>query len=317
MLVLGELPPIYLRTFALVFGLVWGSFLNVVIHRLPRGMSLVRPPSHCPRCTTPIPAHHNVPVVSWVLLGGRSACCGKPISARYPFVELGAGALSVAIMEAAVLALPPATPFMHALAIYVADLALALGLVAAAFIDLEHMIVPDGITFGGAVLGLATASLRDMTLHEAAIGAAAGFAVVWLPFVVLYGWLRGRPGMGLGDAKLLMLAGAWFGWGGAMLVLGAGAVQGTIAAGVVMATGRRLEEPEAVQRERATMRAELETAAPGERAVLEAEMARDPLATEPEPGWRSARIAFGPFLALGTLEVLLLGRDRIVEWMVS
>src|SRR5262245_9699927 len=103
--------------------------------------------------------------------------------------------------------------------IYLADFALALGLVAVAFIDLEHMFVPDSIAYGGAILGIATASFREMTFLQALIGAAVGFVVIWLPFVVIYPKIRGKVGMGLGDAKLLMLAGAWFGWAGAVFVL--------------------------------------------------------------------------------------------------
>src|SRR5579872_3743046 len=97
-----------------------------------------------------------------------------------------------------------------------ADLALSLGLVAAAFIDAEHMYLPDGITIGGTILGVATATLRGLDLSTSLVGAAVGFVGVWLPFVVLYTRLRGQQGMGLGDAKLTMLAGAWFGWQGAL-----------------------------------------------------------------------------------------------------
>jgi leader peptidase (prepilin peptidase)/N-methyltransferase len=316
MLTLADLPPQYVRVLALLFGLVWGSFLNVVVHRLPRGMSVVRPASHCPHCETPIPAHHNLPVVSWILLGGRAACCRKRISVRYPLIELAGGVLSLAIVDAVVLALPHGTPAWHALALYLADLALALGLVAATFIDLEHMIVPDPITFGGTMLGLATFSVRGVELGDAVAGAALGFVVVWLPFCVVYAWLRGGPGMGLGDAKLLMLAGAWFGWSGALLVLGAAAVQGTLVAVALLLSGRGLPEPEAVQREREQLRAELHTLSPEERAELEAEMARDPLAHEPEPGWGRARVAFGPFLALASLELLLFGRERVLGWLL-
>lgn len=314
-LLLADFPPWFLRAVAVMLGLVWGSFLNVVIHRLPRGMSLSRPASHCPACHAPVPFYRNIPVVSWLLMRGRAPCCGAPVSARYLLIELLGGLLSLAVLEATVLPLGGGTPGLHALAVYVTNFALCLGLLAAAFIDLEHMILPDSITYGGTILGLGTFALRDMTLLDAAIGAAVGFLIVWLPLVVAYARLRGRAGMGLGDAKLLMLAGAWFGWEGALIVLGGGAIQGTIAVLLLTLLGRQLEEPEAVKREREELRAELEALSPAERAEIEAELGADPLAEEPEEGFFNARLAFGPFLILAILEQLLIGRERILSWL--
>ncbi|WP_438031347.1 prepilin peptidase [Sorangium sp. So ce233] len=307
---LADFPPWFLRAFAICFGLLWGSFLNVVIHRVPRELSVVRPGSRCPACGTPIRAFDNIPVLSYLLLRGRARCCRAPVSPRYPLVEAAGGVLSLAIVEVIILRLPETTPALRALATYTADLALALGLLAATFIDLEHMYIPDGITIGGAVLGVATASLRSMGFADALLGAAVGFAVVWLPFVVIYPRIRGgRVGMGLGDAKLLMLAGAWFGWGGALFVLGAGAVQGSLVAIAMLLLRGSIEEPEAVRLEREQIRVELAAMSPEERAAAEEELAQDPLAEEPGEGFGQARIAFGPFLALATLEYLLVGRD--------
>jgi leader peptidase (prepilin peptidase)/N-methyltransferase len=307
--ILDDFPPLFLRVFAVAFGLVWGSFLNVVIHRVPRGMSVVRPASHCPACGKPIRAWDNVPVFGYLLLRGKARCCGARLSPRYPLVEAIGGVLSLAILEIVVFRLPAGTSLARAAAVYVADLALALGLTAAAFIDLEHMFLPDAITIGGAVLGVATASFRDMTFRESLLGAAVGFVAVWLPFVVIYPRLRGRAGMGLGDAKLLMLAGAWFGWPGALFVFGAGAVQGTVAAIVMLATRGKIEEPEAVRREREEMQKELDAMTPEERAEAEKELAADPLAEEAGEGVGQARMAFGPFLVLAAIECLLVGRD--------
>jgi len=314
-LLLGDLPLELLYGFALFFGLIWGSFLNVVIHRVPRGMSVVRPSSRCPACNTPIRAWDNVPVLGYVLLRGRARCCGVKVSPRYPLVEAIGGLLSVAIMHVLIVPMHPATSLARAGAIYIADLALALGLVAAAFIDLEHMILPDSITLGGAVLGVATASFREMTFVDALIGAAVGFAIVWLPFIVIYPRIRGRAGMGLGDAKLLMLAGAWFGWRGAIIVLCAGALQGTLGAIVTLLVRGKIEDPEAVQREREEIRAELEKMSPEERAEVEKELALDPLAQEAGDGFGQARIAFGPFLVLATLEFLLFGREALGAYL--
>ncbi|MBM4356524.1 MAG: prepilin peptidase [Deltaproteobacteria bacterium] len=316
-MLLADFPPLFLRVFALLFGLVWGSFLNVVIHRLPRGMSLVHPPSHCPACRTPIAAYRNVPVLGWLFLRGRASCCGAPISARYPFVELCGGILSVAVLESVVFALPPGAAAVHALMVYLAHLALVLGLLAAAFIDLEHMIIPDTVSLGGALLGLATSPVRDLPWIDSLLGGAVGFAIVYVPFDLVYGRLRGKPGMGLGDAKLLLCAGTWFGAQGALFVLGAGAIQGTVATLVMLLFGRRPEEPEAVKREREELLAELATLSPEERAEVERELALDPLADEPEEGLGKARIAFGPFLILAMLECVLLGRERIFAWILE
>jgi leader peptidase (prepilin peptidase)/N-methyltransferase len=117
--------------------------------------------------------------------------------------------------------------------------------------------------------------------------------------------------MGLGDAKLLMLAGAWFGWTGALFVLGAGAMQGTLVVVPLLLFKGKIEEPEAVRREREEMKKELEAMSPEERAEAEKELAEDPLAEEAGPGLGQARLPFGPFLALATIECLLVGRDVI------
>ena len=316
LLLLGDLPLWLLYGFTTFFGLIWGSFLNVVIHRVPRGMSVVHPPSQCPACKTPIRPWDNIPVFGWLLLRGKARCCGVKVSPRYPLVEAIGGLLSIAIVHVVITALPPSTSLGRAGAIYVADLALALGLVAAAFIDLEHMILPDQITIGGAILGVATASFRDMTFVDSLLGAGVGFVVVFLPFVVIYPLIRGGAGMGLGDAKLLMLAGAWFGWIGAIVVLCAGAVQGTFAAiGMLLVQGK-IEEPEAVRKEREELRAELEKMSPEERAEAEKELALDPLMEEAGEGLGQARMAFGPFLVLATLEFLFFGR-QVIEVYVS
>jgi leader peptidase (prepilin peptidase) / N-methyltransferase len=250
----------FLRGTVFVFGLLWGSFLNVVIYRVPREMSVVRPASHCPGCGKPIAPYDNVPVVSYVLLRGRARCCKAPMSPRYPLVELIGGMLSLAVFEvivlnpaagalnpaAGALGLPSTTSLGHAAAIYTASFSLCMGLVAAAFIDAEHMYLPDSIMIGGAVIGVVTATLRGMTITESLIGAAIGFVGIWLPFIFLYKGLLGRTGMGLGDAKLLALAGAWFGWPGAVFTLLAGAVQGSIYALCTAALGIEPKLPDAV-----------------------------------------------------------------------
>lgn len=292
-----------------LFGLLWGSFLNVVIYRVPRDMSVVRPASHCPGCGKPIAGYDNVPVFSFLILRGKARCCGVRMSPRYPLVELIGGALSFAIFWTIVRPLPDSFPAARALALYGADFGLCLGLVAAAFIDAEHMFLPDSITIGGTVLGIATATIRGLAFGDSLVGAVAGFLGVFVPFVVLYKALLGRTGMGIGDAKLLALAGAWFGWPGAVFVLFAGAFQGTIYAGVLKILGIEQKLPQAVLDDIAELK---KAAAEGDEEAKK-ELEEDPLTEEGDAPPR-ARIPFGPFMILSCLELLFM-RDRIEDWL--
>lgn len=343
-----EMPSWFLRTAFFAFGLLWGSFLNVVIYRVPRGMSVVKPASHCPGCGKPIAAYDNIPVFTYVILRGRARCCGVKMSPRYPLVELIGGAISLAIFEVIVNQLPDGVSLARAAAIYGADFFLALGLVSAAFIDLEHMILPDSITFGGIVLGVVTSSLRDLPIQDSLLGAVIAFVVIWLPFIFLYKGLLGRTGMGMGDAKLLALAGAWFGWQGAVFVLFAGALQGTVVTLALIGLRIKLELPAAVQEDIAALR---KAAAEGDEEAKQ-ELLLDPLTEDEDDAfivrwigrlWRRVtgrpepvaeeketappaeeiaeeahpprpRIPFGPFLILACLELLLAGgfiMDRV------
>jgi leader peptidase (prepilin peptidase)/N-methyltransferase len=303
-----DLPDWFWMGVGVSLGLVFGSFLNVVIYRLPRDENIAFPASHCTSCGTPIRAFDNLPVLGWLLLRGRARCCKAAISPRYPLVELLGGLLGGTLIQVAVLTLPLDTPLWQGGLLFVVELALGLGLIAAAFIDLSHMYLPDVLTLGGALLGLLSVPLRaGASWQDSLLGAAVGFAIVWLPFDRLHRLLRGKPGMGLGDAKLVMLAGAWFGWQGALFTLLAGALQATLAVLVIYLVRGKIEEPEAIQQERAELEQELLQATPEERALIEAELALDPLASEPETGFAKARIAFGPFLVLAVLELLAFG----------
>src|SRR5580700_4633690 len=137
-------------TFAGVLGAVFGSFLNVVVYRLPRHESLVRPASHCPTCAAPVKPYDNIPILSWLLLRGHCRSCGTSISPRYPFVE----ALTAALCVGAVLEHP--TTLGIALSV-----SLIVIVVPAAMIDLEHRIIPNSITALGAVLALAVGLALD------------------------------------------------------------------------------------------------------------------------------------------------------------
>ncbi len=142
-----------------------------------------------------------------------------------------------------------------------------------------------------------------MSLRASLWGSLVGFLMVWLPFIVIYPRLRGKHGMGLGDAKLSLLAGAWFGWEGAFFVLMAGAVQGTMGALVIYLTVGKIDEPEAVRADRE----ELQKAAADGRRRGRADPGRGPLAEAPPKGFTQARLPFGPFLILAMLELLFFG----------
>ena len=317
-LTLSDLPTLFVTPFGIAIGLLFGSFLNVVIHRLPREESVVFPGSKCPSCGSPIAARDNIPVLSWLLLRGRARCCGARVSARYPLVELMGGLLAAAVLQVLIYDLPPETPAWRAAALFCIYLALGLGLLAATFIDLQYMILPDSITIGGTVLGIVAAPLRNFALTDALLGAGFGFVLIFMPFIWLYARIRGHSGMGLGDAKLAMLAGAWFGWQGALFVLVAGAIQGTLLAIVVFIVRGRLDEPDAVQEEREQLQRHLQQLEGEEKQQLLREIEHDPLASAPESGFGKARMAFGPFLALATLEYLFVGPwmlDQYWQWV--
>jgi len=311
-MLLRELPFGADRAFAIAFGLLWGSFLNVVIYRVPRELSVVRPGSRCPACGKPIPAYDNIPVLSFLVLRGRARCCGAKMSPRYLLVELLGGIASWGVIDGIIGHLPGSVSLLRASGIYLADFALVMGLIAAAFIDWEHMYLPEPITVGGAILGLATAPLRQMGFGTSLVGGVVGFLVVWLPFIVLYKRVRGFAGMGMGDAKLLMLAGAWFGWFGAVFVLLAGAVQGSVGALVLYLIKGKLEDPESVKKDIE----ELKAAAAAGDAEAKSLLEDDPASATDEDGNTPPRIAFGPFLILAVLEYLFFG-DRILAIMAS
>lgn len=314
-MLLSELPAALLLGLAGILGLLFGSFSNVVIYRLPRGENVAFPASHCPSCGKPIAPYDNLPVLSFLWLRGRARCCKAPISARYPAVELLGGLWALAAMRLLVLPSAAELPVWRGGVLFALYLALGLILICAIFIDLDYMLLPDPLTLGGAALGLVSAPLREIGLVSSGIGAVLGFGVVWLLFVEGYRRLRGYPGMGLGDAKLLLLTGAWFGFRGVLFALLLGSVLGTLTALAVFLARGRLEEPEGVRAERQELAEALEQLEGEERAELEAELAKDPLFAEPGPGLGRARLAFGPFLALSTLAYALVGPDLIDAYL--
>ncbi len=281
LLELLKASPAWLAFAAGALGLAVGSFLNVVIHRLPKMMeaewrdecaalegrepapreklNLLTPRSRCPACGAPVTALQNVPVASWIALGGKCAACRAPIPARYPAVELLTGLVSALLAWR--------FGFSPALA---ASLLFAWAIVALAFIDLDTQLLPDDITLPLLWLGLVANLGGTFTdLHSAVLGAAGGYLCLWCVYWA-FRLIAGKEGMGYGDFKLLAAIGAWTGWQVLPFVIvvsaGLGAVIGSIA---------------------------LWLASKG----------------------RDTRIPFGPYLALGGLVGLVWGREATLAWL--
>jgi leader peptidase (prepilin peptidase) / N-methyltransferase len=214
-----------------LFGLLIGSFLNVVIWRVPRKESVVAPESHCPVCGTPIAPRDNVPVLSWILLRGRCRHCGTKISARYPLIELACAALFGAL----------GARFAHSWALP-AYLVLGAGLLAISVIDLEHYIIPNRIVYP---LGIAAIPLLALgagldgdwwAFARALIGAACAFAALFIVHVA------SPRGMGFGDVRLSFVLGLYLGYLGALDVvfgLFLGFAYGAVIGLVLMAVRKR------------------------------------------------------------------------------
>lgn len=191
---------------------------------------------------------------------------------------------------------------------------LAAIMLAASAIDLEHMILPNELTFGATAIALLSSPLRNVRLTGSLIGAVAGFVLAYVPFV-LYKRIKGQSGMGLGDAKLAIAAGAWLGMEGAVFVLFAGALQQVLAAVVMRVFGLHYAIPESVRAEIAALRAK---AAAGDKEAA-GELADDPMAADLEEGTMNTRLPLGPFLGLACLEALFLRRwliDYVFSWLL-
>jgi leader peptidase (prepilin peptidase) / N-methyltransferase len=304
---LADFPLWFLRVFAGGMGLLWGSFLNVVIHRLPRDMNLAKPPSHCPKCQTPIKPWRNIPVVSYLLMGGKAPCCGARVSPRYAIVELLGGVLALAIVETQIRPLPSYTSLAMFAAVFGAYFAIVLALLAAVFIDLEHMYLPNTITYSGTVLGIVSATIRGLSLTETLIGSAIGFAII--PTInFIYKRIRGHDGMGGGDVKLLMLCGAWGGWEGAVFALFAGSGLATVSTLLMRLMGVKLDLPEAVKEEIAQLRKDAE--AGDEEAKLA--LAEDLVAHDLGDSFGKRALPFGPFLVIA-LYMYMFGLKSLVN----
>jgi leader peptidase (prepilin peptidase)/N-methyltransferase len=273
--------PAVSYAFAFAFGAVVGSFLNVVIARVPHGQSLLRPGSRCPKCEAPIAWYDNVPVLAWLWLRGKCRRCGQPISPRYPIVELLVGLLAMGILRRF-------GPTAAALGYF----AFASALVALAYIDIDTWLLPHEITWPTLIAG-AVSPLWNHRLGwlDSLIGGAAGVLVFGA--IALFGEkvLR-KEIMGWGDVWLLGGIGAWLGWAALLPVILLSALQGALVGGLLLALGK----------------------APAERP-------RDAPAGDEDWVPPPNAVPFGPFLVLGALEQLLAGDwmrlqyDRFFAWV--
>ena len=242
------IPDLVGYIFAFLFGAAIGSFLNVVIHRVPNEESIVFPNSACPKCGAQIKPYDNIPILSWLLLRGKCRNCKVPISARYPAVELLTALVFVLVYWQI-----GAVPFLPAALIFVS------AIIALIFIDSEHMILPNVITYplfvfaigvrAGFALFLGKTAFSDMSawpltlfpawpawglsLSGAVLGALVGGGFLWL---VGEAWkrLRGVDAMGLGDVKMMAAVGALLGWRLTLLSIFLGAFSGALIGGVVV-----------------------------------------------------------------------------------
>ena len=291
----------FFTPFVVLFGACIGSFLSVCIYRIPRDESIVRPRSHCPSCGKLIPWYFNIPVLSWLMLGGKCHYCKSRISPRYLILEVFTALLFTVVWLQVFAGLtipedlgrawlthgndllaPPCwryglTPLLHPALLPVYWLVLW-GLILGTFVDLEHYILPDRVTIGGMVAGVVLSPLVpelhftaswSTALLRSVLGLAFGFGLLWL-----VSWLGElafkKEAMGFGDVKLMGAIGAFFGWKAVLFVLLSASLFGSIVGVGLIVLGKR------------------------------------PL---------QGRIPFGPFLALGTLIWMFWGRALVSAYM--
>jgi leader peptidase (prepilin peptidase) / N-methyltransferase len=273
--------PLAFAIWVFTLGAVIGSFLNVVIARVPKDESVVSPASRCPRCKSAIRWYDNVPILSWLILRGRCRDCALPISPRYPMVELLIALLAVAIAR-------QLGPTWVALGYF----AFATSLVALAYIDLDTWLLPSQITWPLLALGLLSPLWnRGLPWRESLIGGAIGYAL--FAAVALFGEkILKREVMGWGDVWLLAGIGAWLGWQALLPVVLLSATQGALVGVVLLLLGKtpdgngNLTQPPAVD------------------------------APPADDDWVPPKnaVPYGPFLALAALEYLLAGARIVSGW---
>ncbi|MEP1470673.1 MAG: A24 family peptidase [Halieaceae bacterium] len=254
MLAIFEQEPWFLYACILPLGLVVGSFLNVVIYRLPLMMesqwrrdccellevdkdkedtplTLATPNSHCPQCKAPVKPWQNIPIISYLLLRGKCGTCAAPISIRYPIIEAISGILIVAV----------GYHFGHSWQL-VGAMLLTWALISLTMIDFDHQLLPDSITLPLLWLGLAfNITGTFVSLQDAVLGAIFGYLILWSVYW-LFKLLTGKEGMGYGDFKLLAALGAWMGWQVLPVIILMSSLVGAVVGITLMIVKRRGKE---------------------------------------------------------------------------
>ena len=222
------LPQPFLESTVFIFGLCIGSFLNVCIYRLPKGKSIVSPPSSCPKCGHKLAFWENIPLLSYLFLKGRCSRCRERISVKYPLVELLTGILFLLCYE----------KFGASLSFFSAVI-FSSALVVITFIDLEHKIIPDTISLTGILVGfLFSFFMPDLDWPDSLLGIILGGGALYLVIWVYY-LLTKRIGMGGGDIKLLAMIGAFLGWKAIPFVIFISALAGSIIGIVFLAVTKK------------------------------------------------------------------------------
>ncbi len=292
-----------LHTFSMalsfILGCLVGSFCNVCASRWPAGESVVSPRSRCPKCRNAIAWYDNIPLISWLILGAKCRHCGKSISWQYPLVEALTGLLFMLVFLR--------FGYVAATPVY---MALCAALVIVTFQDLADWTIPNEITFPGIPIGLALAlvgmvypdsMLRVTDPINAVIGMALGGGFLYALDRVTVLLLK-KPGMGFGDAKLLAMLGAFFGWKGFLLILMLGAITGSIVGGLMIAYFRFRGEKE-------------ESPAPEADEATDDESGEEAAGSDDEITLEGHYLPFGPYLALGGLLYMFFGPELIDWWL--
>jgi len=236
--------------FAILMGLLWGSFANVCIYRwpptdeFPDGRSVVKPGSHCFACKQPIRWYDNVPLLSYLWLRGKCRNCKAPFSARYLLVEAATAFLFALAWWATVMMGMLWEPFDLRIERWVIEAAFAFVMVVVTFIDIDTMLILDKLTFpAAAIFYAATFLLPERHWYDGLIGAAVGYGLPWLIGEIYYRITK-REGLGLGDSTLLMLIGALLGWRGVVVSLFGGSIIGSVVGITGLLVRGRPEEPD-------------------------------------------------------------------------
>ncbi len=210
-------PRAWIASFGVIFGLIIGSFLNAVIYRLPRSVSVSKPRSFCPKCESLIPWYRNIPLISWIMLGGRCGDCGERISIRYPLVELAVAVLFGAVVYRWGVSWSTLSSMIFGCA-----------MLLLALVDYDFKLLPNVITLPGTAIGFALSFVDPRVAWiDSAIGIVVGGGLLYLT-AWLYLTLRGLQGMGMGDVKMIAMIGGFVGWQGALLTIFLGSLFGSV-----------------------------------------------------------------------------------------